>query len=69
MFGTEPLLEAHLFDFDGDLYGQRIFVEFVARLRDEEKFPDLATMVAQIRRDDERARAILMDQAPQRASA
>ena len=67
--GVEPLLEAHLFDFDGDLYGRRIEVEFVAHLRDEEKFPDLATMVAQIRRDDERARAILMDQAPQRASA
>ena len=67
--GVEPLLEAHLFDFDVDLYGRRIEVEFVAHLRDEEKFPDLATMVAQIRRDDERARAILMDQAPQRASA
>lgn len=67
--GLEPLLEAHLFDFDGDLYGRRIEVEFVAHLRDEEKFPDLATMVAQIRRDDERARAILMNQAPQRASA
>ena len=67
--GVEPLLEAHLFDFDGDLYGRRIEVEFVAHLRDEEKFPDLATMVAQIRRDDERARALLMDQAPQRASA
>ena len=67
--GVEPLLEAHLFDFDGDLYGRRIEVEFVAHLRDEEKFPDLATMVAQIRRDDERARAILMNQAPQRASA
>src|SRR5690606_22303220 len=41
--GVEPLLEAHLFDFDGDLYGRRIEVEFVARLRDEEKFPDLPT--------------------------
>src|SRR5690606_23157899 len=39
--GIEPLLEAHLFDFDGDLYGRRIEVEFVARLRDEEKYPDL----------------------------
>jgi riboflavin kinase/FMN adenylyltransferase len=67
--GVEPLLEAHLFDFDGDLYGRRIEVEFVAHLRDEEKFPDLGAMVAQIRRDDQRARAILMNQAPQRASA
>ena len=39
--GTEPLLEAHLFDFDGDLYGRRIDVEFVRKLRDEAKFADL----------------------------
>ena len=69
VFGTEPLLEAHLFDFDGDLYGQRIFVEFVARLRDEEKFADLPSLVAQMRRDDAQARAILNSQAPQRATA
>lgn len=59
--GTEPLLEAHLFDFDGDLYGRRIEVEFVARLRDEEKFPDLATLVAQMHRDAAQARALLQD--------
>src|SRR5690606_40264997 len=35
--GVEPLLEAHVFDFDGDLYGRRIEVEFVAKLRDEMK--------------------------------
>lgn len=67
--GIEPLLEAHLFDFDGDLYGRRIEVEFVAQLRDEEKFPDLPSMVAQIQRDDAQARAILNTQAPRRASA
>jgi riboflavin kinase/FMN adenylyltransferase len=67
--GVEPLLEAHLFDFEGDLYGQRIDVEFVARLRDEEKFPDLPALVAQMHRDDEQARAILHMQAPQRAIA
>ena len=67
--GIEPLLEAHLFDFDGDLYGHRIEVEFVARLRDEEKFPDLPSLVAQMQRDDAEARAILTLQAPQRASA
>ena len=69
VFGIDPLLEAHLFDFDGDLYGQRIEVEFVARLRDEEKFPDLPSMVAQIQRDDEQARAILNATTAQRASA
>jgi riboflavin kinase/FMN adenylyltransferase len=57
--GIEPLLEAHLFDFDGDLYGRRIEVEFVAHLRDEEKFADLDALVVQMRLDDARARAIL----------
>jgi len=71
--GIEPLLEAHLFDFDGDLYGQRIAVEFIAKLRDEEKFPDLPTLVSQMHRDAEQARAILKTipqlQQPQRATA
>ena len=66
--GVEPLLEAHLFDFDGDLYGRRIAVEFVAKLRDEEKFPDLPALVAQMDRDAQQARRILQ-QAPERAFA
>jgi riboflavin kinase / FMN adenylyltransferase len=57
--GKEPLLEAHLFDFDGDLYGKLIEIEFVARLRDEEKFPDLPTLVAQMDRDAIQARRIM----------
>jgi riboflavin kinase/FMN adenylyltransferase len=57
--GKEPLLEAHLFDYDGDLYGRRIEVEFVAKLRDEEKFPDLPSMVRQIDADAAAARRIL----------
>ncbi|VXB74416.1 bifunctional riboflavin kinase and FAD synthetase [Luteimonas sp. 9C] len=57
--GVEPLLEAHLFDFDGDLYGRRIEVEFVARLRDEEKFDDLPSLVAQMDLDAAQARAVL----------
>ena len=56
VFGTEPLLEAHLFDFDGDLYGRRIRVEFVAKLRDEEKFDDLPALVRQMDVDAEQAR-------------
>lgn len=67
--GVEPLLEAHLFDFDGDLYGRRIEVEFVAHLRDEEKFPDLAALTAQMQRDDAQARAILLQHEPQRVFA
>lgn len=57
--GVEPLLEAHLFDFNGDLYGRRIEVEFVAKLRDELKFSDLPALTAQMHRDAEQARAIL----------
>ncbi len=61
VYGTEPLLEAHLFDFDGDLYGRRIEVEFVARLRDEVKFPDLPALVEQMHRDAAQARNALAD--------
>jgi riboflavin kinase/FMN adenylyltransferase len=57
--GVEPLLETHVFDFDGDLYGRRLRVEFVAKLRDEMNFPDLDALVAQIDRDAARAREIL----------
>jgi riboflavin kinase/FMN adenylyltransferase len=57
--GVEPLLEAHLFDFDGDLYGRLIEVEFVAKLRDEERFDDLPALVAQMHNDAAAARAVL----------
>ena len=48
MGGTEPLLEVHVFDFDGDLYGRELDVEFVARLRDEDPFADLEALVQQM---------------------
>ncbi|WP_202840176.1 bifunctional riboflavin kinase/FAD synthetase [Luteimonas saliphila] len=67
--GVEPLLEAHLFDFEGDLYGSRIEIEFVARLRDEEKYPDLPTLVAQMHRDAAQARRLLQQHTPRRATA
>jgi len=57
--GVEPLLETHLFDFDAELYGREIEVEFVAKLRDEERFPTLETLTAQMRRDAREARRIL----------
>lgn len=60
--GVEPLLEAHLFDFDGDLYGRHIEVEFVAKLRDELKFPDLSSLTEQMQRDAETARRLLSEQ-------
>ena len=57
--GTEPLLEAHVFDFAGDLYGCEIEVEFVAKLRDEEHFADLAALTRQMHIDAAQARHIL----------
>ena len=55
----EPLLEVHLFDFEGDLYGQHMAVEFVAKLRDEMKFDGLDALKAQMRHDERSAREIL----------
>ena len=52
--GTQMLLEAHLFDFAGDLYGRELEVEFVAHLRDEAEFPSMDAMVEQMQRDAER---------------
>lgn len=57
--GSEPLLEVHLFDFDGDLYGHRLDVEFVAKLRDEGKFADLDALKTQMDKDAMQARACL----------
>ena len=49
-------LEVHLLDFAGDLYGQRIVVEFVHKIRDEEKFTSLEKLVATISHDVEMIR-------------
>jgi riboflavin kinase/FMN adenylyltransferase len=50
------LLEAHVFDFKEDCYGKLVRVEFLARLRDEEKYEDLPTLTAAIERDGQQAR-------------
>jgi len=52
-------LEAHLFEFDGDVYGRRCRVAFVERLRGEIAFTGVDALVAQIRRDADAARAVL----------
>jgi riboflavin kinase/FMN adenylyltransferase len=57
--GTDPLLEVHVFDFDGDLYGKYLDVDFVQRLRDEKKFESLDALVEQMHRDAAAARALL----------
>ena len=58
--GVEPLLEAHVFDFDGDLYGKNLHVDFIARLRDERWFPNLDELVIQMQQDAREARAALI---------
>lgn len=57
--GTEPLLEVHVFDFDGDLYGRYLDVDFILRLRDERRFETIDALVAQMHRDAAAARAAL----------
>ncbi len=57
--GSEPLLEAHVFDFDGDLYGREIEVQFVEKLRDEERFESLDALIEQMHHDAATARKVL----------
>jgi riboflavin kinase/FMN adenylyltransferase len=51
-------LEAHLFDFDSDIYGETVKVEFVAYIRPEQKFASVDDLIAQIRRDAVTAREL-----------
>jgi riboflavin kinase/FMN adenylyltransferase len=52
--------EVHLFDFDGrDLYGEAIRIAFLARLREERRFPSVEALRTQIAADAERARTLL----------
>jgi len=51
-----PVLEAFIFDFDAPIYGRRIGVEFMHKLRDEERYPDLDTLTRQIGNDVAQAR-------------
>ena len=56
---AKPLLEVHLFDFDRDIYGEYIHVDFIRHLRDEEKFESVDDLVAQMKIDEENARSAL----------
>jgi riboflavin kinase/FMN adenylyltransferase len=59
-FDNEELsLEVHLLEFSGDLYGESLEVQFVARLREEQRFPSLETLAAQIRADIAAAQRVL----------
>lgn len=57
--GIKPLLEVHIFDFDRNIYGEYIHVDFIGRLRSEEKFDDVDELVEQMHRDSELAKEIL----------
>ncbi|SFP19503.1 riboflavin kinase / FMN adenylyltransferase [Tranquillimonas alkanivorans] len=60
MFGeNRPNLETFVFDFQGDLYGEHLSVALMSFLRPEENFEDVATLIAQMDRDSEKARALL----------
>jgi len=54
-----PVLEVHLFDFNADIYGRRVRVDFLHKLRDEAKYPDLDSLVAQIRGDVDNAKQFM----------
>lgn len=56
---TSPQVETHLLDFDQNLYNYRISISFIERLRDERRFPDVDTLVSQIRSDILRSRDVL----------
>lgn len=56
---SEAVVEAHLLEYEGDLYGEQMELEFVARLRDERKFPDAEALLTRISRDIQRAHTIL----------
>lgn len=58
--GLRTLLEVHLFDFDRSIYGERVCVEFVQKIREERKFDSFDALKAQIKKDTERAREFLV---------
>jgi len=57
--GIKPLLEVHIFDFDEEIYGAYIHIDFIARLRSEIKYDDIEALVAQMHLDADNARSIL----------
>ncbi len=60
--GTKPLLEVHIFDFDRQIYGSYIHVDFIARLRSEQKFDDEQSLIEQMHRDAARAKELLSEE-------
>jgi riboflavin kinase/FMN adenylyltransferase len=67
--GAVPVLEVHLLDFEGDLYGRRVQVRFLHKLRDEEKYADLPTLTAAIARDVENVKLYLLNRTGTKAQS
>jgi riboflavin kinase/FMN adenylyltransferase len=65
--GKQFSIEAHIFDFDRDIYGEPLRLEFIEWIREEKSFPDAQALVAQINRDAEQARRILEREPPPEA--
>lgn len=68
--GTRPavntgdrMIETHLFDFDGNLYGRNLVTDFVAHLREDRNFPSLEALIEQLAIDEEMARKVLRERA------
>ena len=57
--GKRPVLETHIFDFEKDIYGRRITVQFIEKIRDEVKFDSIDLLKSQIKKDIEEAKKIL----------
>jgi len=55
---TQVNVETHILDFDGNIYGEKMFLAFIEKLRDEQKFSGIAAFLAQIERDKAKARRI-----------
>lgn len=56
----KPILEVHLFDFNDEIYGQHLQVDFLHKLRDEEKYANIDTLIRQIEKDVAQARDFFM---------
>lgn len=64
----KPVLEVHLFDFNQEIYGQHLQVNFLHKLRDEEKYQDIDTLIRQIEQDVAQAKRFFMTTQPRFSS-